>query len=496
VCSLAEWERGGRWVAVVHSGNPEGANEVARESIESMTTDQIQVCHVVRGRRFESRGNVVDMGEGYPSLVTPELDLDQLIWTIVDGFPALSLDLDEILDFLEAVGHEIEVDRNGRLEAAVSSLARVNPLSRESLTGYYRGLSALFDRKLMEFEYSEGLGRSNEHWREVNGPSGRTFDVRAMPTRMVHIMAGNAPANASLAIIRTALTKGVGLLKLPSNDPFTAPAMLSVMADLDASHPIVQSLSCAYWRGGDETVESVLYRPQFFDKVVAWGGEGAIRNVLKYLGPGLSLVSFDPKTSISMIGRHVFTPGADLRSIAALGAVDVRYQEGCSTSRFQFVEGDVDSVDLYCELLLEELLESHRRLGGTCRVTPTDIRADVAAMRAMPSLYRVWGSYDGTGLIVRSDEPVDFYPDARTVNVVRLDDVRDAYQYINVATQTIGVYPPELKSEIRNDLASIGGVDRIVNLGGSSLGVTGGFGSPHDGMYPLDRLVRWVYCDA
>lgn len=461
-----------------------------------MTTEQVQVCHVIRGRRVESFGNLIEMGEGYPSLITPELDLDQLVWKGVDGFPALALDLDEILDFLEAVGHEIEVDRNGRLEAAVNDLAKVNPLSRESLDAYYSGLSALFDRKLMEFEYSEGLGRGNEHWRQVSGPAGRTFDVRAMPTRMIHIMAGNAPANASLAIIRTALTKGVGLLKLPSNDPFTAPAMLSVMADLDAAHPIVQSLSSAYWRGGDETIESVLYRPQFFDKVVAWGGEGAIRNVLKYLGPGLSLVSFDPKTSISMIGQDAFSPNEELRSVAALGAADIRYQEGCSTSRFQFIEGDVDDVDRYCELLLDELLASHRRLGGNCRATPAEIRTDVAAMRNIAGLYRVWGSYDGTGLIVRSDEPVDFYPDARTVNVVRLDAMRDAYQYVNVATQTIGVYPPELKGEIRDELASLGGVDRIVNLGGSSLGATGGFGCPHDGMYPLDRLVRWVYCDA
>ena len=62
------------------------------------------------------------------------------------------------------------------------------------------------------------------------------------------------------------------------------------------------SAKAVYWRGGDASVEQVLYRPQYFDKIVAWGGGDAINNVIQYLGPGFQLVSFDPKTSISMVG--------------------------------------------------------------------------------------------------------------------------------------------------------------------------------------------------
>ena len=63
-------------------------------------------------------------------------------------------------------------------------------------------------------------------------------------------------------------------------------------------------MSAVYWRGGDDATERVLYRPQYFDKIVAWGGGDAINNVIKYLMPGFQLVSFDPKTSISMVGRE------------------------------------------------------------------------------------------------------------------------------------------------------------------------------------------------
>ena len=44
------------------------------------------------------------------------------------------------------------------------------------------------------------------------------------------------------------------------------------MADVDASHPVVRSMTAVYWQGGNETIERTLYRPQYFDKIVAWGG--------------------------------------------------------------------------------------------------------------------------------------------------------------------------------------------------------------------------------
>ena len=43
----------------------------------------------------------------------------------------------------------------------------------------------------------------------------------------------------------------------------------------------------------------------------------------------------------------------------------------------------------------------------------SDIREEVAALRALDPMYRVFGSDDGTGLGIRSDEPVEFFPFVR-----------------------------------------------------------------------------------
>jgi hypothetical protein len=73
------------------------------------------------------------------------------------------------------------------------------------------------------------------------------------------------------SIAQSALVKSVSLFKMPSADPFSTVAFLRTMADIDPEHPLVKSMSAVYWRGGDDAVERVLYRPQYFDKLVAWG---------------------------------------------------------------------------------------------------------------------------------------------------------------------------------------------------------------------------------
>jgi hypothetical protein len=90
--------------------------------------------------------------------------------------------------------------------------------------------------------------------------------------------------------------------------------------------------------------------------------------------------------------------------------------------------------------------------------------------------------------VIRSGEPVDFHPDGKIVNVVPVADLADAVRFANVATQTVGIWPPSRKTDLRDALAARG-VQRVVNLGGTA-GIE--MGLPHDGFHPLQRFVRWV----
>jgi len=252
-------------------------------------------------------------------------------------------------------------------------------------------------------------------------------------------------------------------------------------------------MSAVYWRGGDTSVEGVIYRSQYFDKLVAWGGGDAINNVIRYTGPGFHLVSFDPKVSMSIIGREAFESDEVPSQVAELAANDatVFNQDACVASRHIYVEGDVEQVDQFCALLCKRLAVEREFASAQGPKPPAEVRDAVEGMRWLEPDFRVWGSFDGSGLVVRSPEPVDFHPTHKTVNVIPVVSPLDAVPYATVATQTVGVYPSGLKEQLRDRLASAG-VQRVIKLGSA---LTASAGNPHDGMFPLHRLVTWVVDD-
>jgi hypothetical protein len=447
----------------------------------------VEIPFLVRGAVIEGR-SLTRHADGPPG----RLDLDVLVWPSDRPAPLFDVSTAEIIDLLVELGEWIRRDPDGIVATALERFITVCGASRPLEQRAYEALPSYFARDVLEFQLDEELGGGSalDGWRPVSAPGAdQPSFVRAFPARMVHVLAGNAPGVAAISIARSALVKGASLFKLPSNDLFTAPALLRGISAVAPGHPLEQSFAAVYWRGGDASVESVLLRPQFFDKLIVWGGTAAVNGVSAYVGPGLELISFDPKTSISVIGRDAFADGADLAAIAAAAATDatIHNQDACTASRFQFVEGTVDEVDRFCELLTRELGVERTKAADRSQPVPDDLRDEIDGLRNLAPYYRVWGATDGTGMVVRSEEPVDFYPTGRVVNVVVVPEVKAALQHVNAATQTVGVYPERLREQLRDDLCSVG-VQRVTALG--SAGDTR-VGLPHDGFYPLARMVRW-----
>ena len=451
----------------------------------------LPVAHVVAGRIHSGRHTEYrsrDTGAGF---VTPRLDLNELVTPRATAGPAFDMPIAQVYDFLEETGRALRLDRNAYLQAALEAMTSVSTLSRETLTFCYARVAAYFSRASCEFQVEHEIGvEALDGWQKVSGPDGSVNFRRAFPPRLIHLLAGNSPDVSAVSILRGALTKGVHLMKMASNDLYTATAILRTMADIDPDHPIVRSFSAVYWRGGDERIENALFRAQYFDKLIAWGGGQSIRHAMKYISPGFELISYDPKTSISLIGQEAFASSETLLHVADLAASDASIfeQDACSASRFQFVEGDRDQVDRYCEVLVARLGVARPLNRKTGRPTPRELRDEVEGLRDLAPTFRVWGDYAGNGLVIRSDEPVDFHPDARTVNVVPVQKMLDAARFVNVSTQTIGVFPTARQIEVRDAVAAMGG-QRVLPLGNAADGV---IGLPHDAMYTFSRVMKWV----
>ena len=459
---------------------------------ERRSPHPIRVDHFVRGRlvtgeaiRHRSR----DLGVDF---TTPEIDLDALVTPRSELPPLLDVKTSEIIDFLVECGERMQLEKNPHLQQALERIVATNPLPRRVVENLFRDAGRFLSRDSLgcSIETNFANPAALDGWVERTDFHGQHGALRAFPPRMIHMLAGNSPTGCIASIAQGALVKAINVFKMPSSDPFTCVAMLRTMADVDPDHPVVRSMSAVYWRGGDERIERTLYRPQYFDKIVAWGGGDAIDNVIQYLGPGIQLVSFDPKTSISMIGPEGFASDAVIAEIAEAAATDVTVfnQEACLASRFLFVEGDREGIEKFCARLQERLGVDRETASEVAHPLPAETREQIEMLQLMDDEARIWGQCDGRGLVILTPSPVDFHPSHKTANVVHVDSLDDAVRYVNVATQTIGIYPAARKAEMRDRLASAG-AQRVVRLGSAAKHVMGG---PHDAMFPLQRFVHWM----
>jgi hypothetical protein len=450
-----------------------------------------QVCHIVKGRVVE--GAELEYGPPHARFATPALDLDELVWSRQEPGPAFDTPLEEILAILAETAKWLERDPEGWVAKALENAMRNNPMHPRIMQRSYEMMPRIFerDRLLCQIDNELGGTQAVDGWYPIeNLVSGRPARMRAFPSRILHVIAGNAPGVAAVSIARGAVTKAVNLIKLPSNDLFTAPAILRGIAAVAPGHALARSFSAAYWRGGDEKVESLLMRPQFFDKLAAWGGDSTLRSAKNYICPGFELVSFDPKTSISLIGREAFAANEILAEVADKAAADATLLEqlACASSRIQFVEGSPAQVDRFAELLQQRMGVERPLSTAEGRPLASHLREEIDGLRGMSEYYKVWGDYQGAGVVIRSEEPVDFHPEGRVVNVVPVKDLLHALPYVNVATQTVSIYPEQRKTQLRDLLASAG-AQRVTCIGGSG-GMEAGLA--HDGFLPMSRLVRWI----
>jgi hypothetical protein len=451
------------------------------------------VPHVIKGE------TVIDAGVEHRSrasgdvVLTPRIDLDTLIWSRNRPGPAFDTPMAEIVDFLVAVGHALDFDRNVHLQEAALRNLRCNTLGARILENCYRDIAHFFDREAIEAEVVGAFGSLTgaDGWQDRH-IRGQDVAIRAFPPRAVHILAGNAPIVPPITIVRGAISKGVHLLKMPSNDMFTATALLRTMAEVGPNHPVTRSFSAAYWRGGDAAIEGHVFRSQYFDKLIVWGGDTAVRHAMKYAAPGFEIISFDPKISISLIGREGLASSAATDDIATRAVADVIAfnQDACSCARFQFVEGDIDAIDAYCQRLVDAMGQDLRYgAGPDGPIPPEPVLEELDMLAMLEPVYRLFGKPDGRGMVIRSLDPVAFNPGGKLVNVVAVASLEDALQHVTVATQSVGVFPHARIAGLRDGLARAG-AQRIVTLGHINAGKFGG--TPHDGSWPVHRMMNWV----
>jgi hypothetical protein len=474
-------------------------------------SDVLEIPIIARGRVIVPGEDAVEF-KGREGCIFRSPDPHKHIHDLVLGNPALLADLNEtkmadIIEFLAEVGTRLRLQDNVHLQQAYELAMKAGGLPSFVLRGVYDDLPRLFDPKGLAALVDRTIGIEYLDGWVPAGPPHANVRVRAVGTRQLHITAGNVPVVAALTIVRAALTKSDCLIKSPSNDPLTANAIARTLIEVDATHPVTKHIAVAYWKGGDEYMDSQIVRTSRIDKITAWGGASSVKHIQKFLTPGIDLTALNPKFSMSLIGREALQDEAAMEEAAmGLAVISGFYnQTACANTRIVYVESELDEASLERVIKLgRKVLLAYARLPSvisTAAARPNkELEAEMEAVALEEDFYHVEGDTLTGGFVVsRFSDRVEFFGQLnnRVLNLVPVRDLLDAAKWCDDSTQTVGIYPESARERVL-DTYSLVGVQRIVPLaGGDPMKIFHDMhtlppGMPHDGIEPMRRAVRWV----
>ncbi|MET0988604.1 MAG: acyl-CoA reductase [Steroidobacteraceae bacterium] len=411
-----------------------------------------------------------------------------------------TLKFGDILDYLEELGSRLDLRSNEHLQQAMAGSFQTAPTTPPIVEYCYKTLRNAFRREVVTEMAEQTIGiRYLEGWVPTKLIDGRTAHIRAFGSRALHIVAGNAPLISAMTIVRGAISRSDTIIKTPSNDPFTALAIVRTMCDMAPAHPLTKHISVAYWKGGDQKFESELYQPHTIEKIVAWGGLASVKHVTRYIQPGLELISLDPKRSISIVGQEAFASDDTMREAARKLAIDAgaMNQAGCVCTRVAYVQtgSSPEQLELakrFGRYTYEALLALPSHMSTKPRLYDRELKREIEAIQLQDEWYHVIGGEDDEGAVIVSllPEPVSFATqlDHRTINVVPFEDMEEVFAACDAYTQTVGIFPESLKAALVDRLP-LYGAQRIVSLG---FATTANLALPQDSIEPLRRACKWI----
>ncbi|NOI66951.1 acyl-CoA reductase [Vibrio sp. 99-8-1] len=323
--------------------------------------------------------------------------------------------------------------------------------------------------------------------------------LKAMPRGVVsHWLSGNVPLLGMFALVQSILSKNANILKVSASESQALPVLLSTFKNLSYTTPggytiygndLLQTLAVVYFDRNQLKIAEKFSANA--DVRIAWGGREAIESVgalpRKYNSQD---ILFGPKLSMMVIGNDVMNSDKAIRKLIRRAATDssVFDQFACASPHTIFVEkGGSISPKEFAEKLSFAMEKALVRL-------PTQVPdiGQVNKIRSKIAEYDFIGeSWHDRHLrwTVLYDEGNDLVEPTyqRVITVKAVDNVFDIIDNVHEDIQTVGLaMTGEKRLQFANEIM-LRGAMRCPDVGYMTH-----FDSPWDGLFALDRLVRWV----
>ena len=323
--------------------------------------------------------------------------------------------------------------------------------------------------------------------------------VRAQPRGVVvHWVAGNVPVLGLLSLVQAMLCKNANVVKVSRRRPGILPHLLAALSEATyinargetlSGGVLTDAMAVVYADRQDHAAARELSR--LADVRVAWGAREAVEAIVnlprRY---GTEDIVFGPKVSFAIVGaERLADDGLARRTAAAIAADACAFeQQGCNSPHTVFVERGGAVAPAEFARLLGEAMEFEARRGPLEEVDAAAAMNALAVRTEYAMRGEAYSSRDVQWAVVYSDEDVGLAEPCylRTLFVRPVDDVFEVAAFCSSQTQTAGLAVGDRRHALADALTARG-VERCPAVGAMRI-----YDAPWDGLFPMDRMVRWV----
>ena len=317
---------------------------------------------------------------------------------------------------------------------------------------------------------------------------------------VVHWIAGNVPLLGILSLFQSLLAKNKNIVKVPKSFKNVLPIIIKDIAKKDfcinkktiKGIDVVSSILILYIDKDDLHSQSILSK--YADIRYAWGGKEAIETIVD-LARKIECedLIMGPKTSISILSKDYLNDRETMLDISNKIVRDVFAfdQRGCNAPHNIYVESeDKDSIIQFAELL-ENRFKSEAIKRNSLDKQPIDT-FNILSERVLYSITdgkdALFGDNYDYSIFIDAQDNISSTPlFNRSVYLKSIKQIEDCPKLFPKGLQSVGVAIPKDKLDSFCILAAKFGALRITNIGSMSI-----YDSPWDGIFPINRLVKWI----
>ena len=383
-----------------------------------------------------------------------------------------SISINDILDFIEAFGNLIKENSTFTFASTskhLSDFFKRDNLQREldlSLRGNYLILD-----KFVKLE----KGGNKLYHTQPRGVA-------------VHWIAGNVDELGIFSIIQALITKNVSLIKAPSNYENLVDLvnlLKRTKTEKLSGEDLVKTISIIYLERDDEKNQKLI--SEGADVRIIWGGLDAVSSIISIpKKPFCEDIVFGPKYSYVVLDEEATSKS----NLALKLAFDISMfdQNACSSPHTIFIETEnkeiLNSFGEKLSIAMDKVnkLIPKKSISESKAMEIHEIRSENEFSGT------VFSSKDTSWTVVISkNDKLEKPCFSRVVFLKSISNATDLSTFNNKKIQTIGIVMNKEKRLKLIDTLSLHGGDRSPTIGDMST-----YENPWDGMFVMDRLVRWV----